>query len=38
MEAALERRRQAGDSLYSIARHVDILCAIMAEARSFRTT
>jgi hypothetical protein len=38
IEAALERRRREGDSLYSPARHVDILCAVMAEARDFRVT
>ncbi|MEM7490043.1 MAG: DUF6477 family protein [Pseudomonadota bacterium] len=36
LEAALERRRQQGDSHYSFARHVDILSALLAEARSFR--
>ncbi|MEM7710079.1 MAG: DUF6477 family protein [Pseudomonadota bacterium] len=36
MEAALEKRRKLGDGTYSFARHVDILAALLAEARSFR--
>ena len=33
LEAEIERTRKAGDSSYSIARHVDVLIALMAEAR-----
>lgn len=36
IEAELETRRKNGASTYSFARHVDILVALMAEARSFR--
>ncbi|SFI23972.1 DUF6477 family protein [Jannaschia pohangensis] len=36
IEAALERRRQTADKTYSFARHVDILVALLAEARAFR--
>ncbi|MCV2881032.1 DUF6477 family protein [Actibacterium sp. XHP0104] len=32
-EEQLEATRQAGDASYSIARHIDILIAMMAEAR-----
>ena len=32
-EARLEETRQSGDAGYSISRHVDILIAMMAEAR-----
>lgn len=32
-EAQLEQTRQAGDAGYSISRHVDLLIAMMAEAR-----
>ncbi|MDA5094837.1 DUF6477 family protein [Aliiroseovarius sp. KMU-50] len=32
-EARLEEHRQAGDAGYSVARHVDVLIALMAEAR-----
>ncbi len=32
-EARLEETRQAGDAAYSVARHVDVLIALMAEAR-----
>ncbi len=32
-EARLEETRQAGDAGYSVARHVDVLIALMAEAR-----
>lgn len=31
-EAALEARRQAGDASYSVARHVEILIALISEA------
>jgi hypothetical protein len=37
IEAALEERRQTGDSNYAITRHVDVLTAVLAEARSLRT-
>ena len=36
LEAALERRRVTRDKNYSVARHVDILIALLAEARAFR--
>lgn len=32
-EAQLEETRQNGDATYSITRHVDVLIALMAEAR-----
>ena len=32
-EAALEETRTSGDASYSVARHVDILIALMAEAK-----
>lgn len=32
-EAALEENRTSGDASYSVARHVDILIALMAEAK-----
>ena len=32
-EAALEETRQAGDAGYSITRHIEILIALMGEAR-----
>lgn len=32
-EEALERTRKAGDAAYSIARHLDVLIALLAEAR-----
>lgn len=35
VEAALEERRRTQDKNYCIARHVDILSALMAEARAF---
>ena len=34
IEAALETRRRTADKNYSLARHVDILVALMAEARA----
>ncbi|MEM9796520.1 MAG: DUF6477 family protein [Pseudomonadota bacterium] len=37
IENALEKRRVTKDKNYSAARHVDILMALMAEARAFRT-
>jgi plasmid stability protein len=33
MEAEQETIRQAGDAAYSVARHVELLIAVMAEAR-----
>ncbi|WP_298431697.1 DUF6477 family protein [uncultured Jannaschia sp.] len=36
LEAALEGRRRTRDKNYSVARHVDILSALLAEARVFR--
>lgn len=35
IEAALEHRRRTADKNYSFARHVDILMALLAEARVF---
>jgi hypothetical protein len=32
-EARLEENRKQGDATYSVARHVDVLIALMAEAR-----
>jgi len=32
-EAALEETRTTGDASYSVARHVDVLIALMAEAK-----
>ena len=32
-EAALEETRRAGDASYSVSRHVEVLIALMAEAR-----
>ena len=37
MEADLERRRTTNGKGYSLARHVDILTALMAEARDFKS-
>ncbi|MGB3408244.1 MAG: DUF6477 family protein [Jannaschia sp.] len=36
IEADLEKRRQIGATTYSFSRHVDILVALLAEARDFR--
>jgi hypothetical protein len=36
IEADLEERRREGTACYSYPRHVDILTALMAEARAFR--
>ncbi|UWQ16611.1 DUF6477 family protein [Jannaschia sp. M317] len=36
IEAELEKRRRERATTYSFARHVDILAALLAEARSFR--
>ncbi|CTQ33974.1 DUF6477 family protein [Jannaschia rubra] len=38
LEAALEHRRRTADKNYSFPRHVDILMALLAEARAFRST
>ena len=38
IEAALEQRRRSADKNYCAARHVDILSALIAEARAFRAT
>ena len=37
LEASIERRRQTADRNYSFSRHVDVLAALLAEARAFRT-
>ena len=37
-EEKLEETRRSGDAAYSIARHVDVLIAMMAEARLLRPT
>ncbi len=37
IEARLEERRTTGDAGYSIARHVDVLIALMGEARLLQT-
>lgn len=37
MEAALESQRKDDDAAYSLTRHIDILIAIVAEARVLRT-
>jgi hypothetical protein len=36
LEAELETRRREGATTYSYVRHVDILTALLAEARAFR--
>lgn len=36
IEAELETRRRTGATTYSYPRHVDILVALLAEARAFR--
>lgn len=36
IEADLEKRRREKATSYSLARHVDILTALLAEARAFR--
>jgi hypothetical protein len=33
MESVLEETRQAGQAAYSVARHIEVLAAIMAETR-----
>jgi hypothetical protein len=33
VEAQLEQTRRAGDAAYSVARHIEVLIALMAEAR-----
>ncbi|TCO69046.1 DUF6477 family protein [Rhodovulum euryhalinum] len=37
-EARMDERRQGGDAGYSYARHIEILIALMAEARAFAAT
>jgi len=37
-EEALEVTRQAGDASYSVARHIEVLIALLAEARLLRQT
>ena len=37
-EATLEETRKAGAATYSIARHVDVLIALMSEAQMLRRT
>ncbi|MCA0045015.1 DUF6477 family protein [Celeribacter litoreus] len=37
-EARLEETRQSGDAAYSVARHVEVLIALMSEARLFNST
>lgn len=37
IEAALDQRRRAADGSYSVARHVEVLAAMMGEARTLRT-
>ena len=36
IEAELNERRHNSDASYSICRHVDVLCAMMGEARTLR--
>lgn len=36
IEAELEQQRKGGDAVYSLTRHVDVLIAIVAEARALR--
>lgn len=36
VEARLEATRQAGDATYSVARHIEVLIALLAEARFLR--
>ncbi|MEP5731875.1 MAG: DUF6477 family protein [Sulfitobacter sp.] len=38
MEAVLEDQRTSSDSSYSLIRHLDILIAMVAEARIFKST
>ncbi len=38
VEAELEEARQAGNANYSVARHVDVLIAMMGEARLMKAT
>ena len=37
IEAELEDRRKAGDTGYAVSRHVEILVAMMGEARAIRS-
>jgi hypothetical protein len=36
VEERLEATRQSGDAAYSVARHIDVLIALLAEARLLR--
>ncbi|MFN4191712.1 MAG: DUF6477 family protein [Tabrizicola sp.] len=36
VEARLEATRQAGDAAYSVARHIEVLIALLAEAQFLR--
>lgn len=36
MESDLDEKRRAGDATYNVSRHVDVLCAMMGEARLLR--
>ena len=36
VEARLEATRQAGDAAYSVARHIEVLIALLAEAQIMR--
>jgi Family of unknown function (DUF6477) len=36
VEARLEATRQAGDATYSVARHIEVLIALLAEAQLLR--
>jgi Family of unknown function (DUF6477) len=38
VEARLERTRVAGDAAYSVARHIEVLIALLAEAQILRRT
>lgn len=38
IEAELERQRSANDTAYSLVRHVDVLIAIVGEARALRAS
>ena len=38
MESVLNRQRQSCDAAYSVARHVDIMIAVMGEARILRAS
>lgn len=38
IEAELDQRRCAKDAAYSVSRHVEVLCAMMGEARLMRAS